>query len=92
MRLYVRNLSYDCSDEDLRLLFEKYGAVSHADIIVDKDTGQSKGFAFVSFLLDRDAETAMKMLNDAFHMGRKIHVEPARERPSRAITCDHSEG
>lgn len=91
MKLYVRNLSYEATDDDLMELFGKFGTVTRAQVVVDRDRGQSRGFGFVSFLEDRDAETAMKMLTGTHHMGRKIHIEPSREPSAESITCAHHE-
>lgn len=83
-RIYVGNLSYKATDDDLRALFNMYGEVSEATIIMDKETGRSKGFGFVA--IDNDAELGeMLRLDGAEHMGRKIKVTEARPREKSKV-------
>jgi cold-inducible RNA-binding protein len=77
MKLYVGNLSYAVNDSSLRALFEAYGAVQSATVVVDRDSGRSKGFGFVE-MSDDDAKKAMQALNGQQHEGRTIRVNEAR--------------
>ena len=77
MKLYVGNLSYGVNDGSLRALFEAYGAVQSATVVVDRDSGRSKGFGFVE-MGDEDAKKAMQALNGSQHDGRTIRVNEAR--------------
>lgn len=83
MNLYVGNLSWTMSEDDLRNLFEQYGAVSSVKIVKDRETGRSKGFGFVEMENDTEAQNALSSLYDQEIMGRKIVVNEAQERPSR---------
>jgi RNA recognition motif-containing protein len=83
-KLYVGNLSFKCTDEDLSNLFAQFGDVISARVITDRDTGRSKGFGFVE-MLDADAENAIQNLNGFSFSGREISVNEARpqgERPA----------
>jgi cold-inducible RNA-binding protein len=77
MKLYVGNLSYAVNDTSLRGLFEAHGAVQSATVVVDRDSGRSKGFGFVE-MADEDAKKAMQALNGSQHEGRTIRVNEAR--------------
>ena len=77
MKLYVGNLSYAVNDSSLRALFEAHGAVQSATVVVDRDSGRSKGFGFVE-MGDEDAKKAMQALNGQQHEGRTIRVNEAR--------------
>ncbi len=77
MKLYVGNLSYAVNDSSLRALFEAHGAVQSATVVVDRDSGRSKGFGFVE-MSDDDAKKAMQALNGQQHEGRTIRVNEAR--------------
>jgi RNA recognition motif-containing protein len=77
MKLYVGNLSYAVNDSSLRAVFEAYGAVQSATVVVDRDSGRSKGFGFVE-MSDDDAKKAMQALNGQQHEGRTIRVNEAR--------------
>lgn len=83
MNIYVGNLSYQASEEELRSAFEQFGEVSSASIINDRDTGQSKGFGFVEMPTQSEGEEAIKQLNGAELGGRNIKVNEARPRPDR---------
>lgn len=80
MNLYVGNLSYQMSDDDLRAAFEPYGEVSSAKIIRDRETGRSKGFGFVEMTSDEAGEEAIRALDNAEVGGRNIKVNMARPR------------
>lgn len=83
MNIYVGNLSYQASEEELRSAFEQFGEVSSASIINDRDTGQSKGFGFVEMPTQSEGEEAIKQLNGSELGGRNIKVNEARPRPDR---------
>ncbi len=81
-KLYVGNLSFDCNDADLRQLFEQHGNVSSVQIIMDRDTGRSKGFAFVEMASDQEAQQAIAALNGQSANGRPLTVNEARPKPA----------
>ncbi len=80
MNLYVGNLSYDVTQDDLKQAFEAFGAVKSATIIRDKFSGESRGFGFVEMEEKSAAETAIQSLNGSELMGKKISVSEARPR------------
>jgi RNA recognition motif-containing protein len=80
MNLYVGNLSYQTMDDDLHNAFAAYGEVSSAKIIMDRETGRSKGFGFVEMPNDDEAEAAIKALDNSDLNGRNIKVNQARPR------------
>ena len=80
MNLYVGNLPYQTSEDDLRSAFEAYGAVSSVNVIVDRETGRSKGFAFVEMDNNSEADAAIKGLNGQAMDGRAINVNEAKPR------------
>lgn len=84
MNMYVSNLSFHTAEDDLRQLFEKYGAVSSAKIITDRETGKSRGFGFVEMSSDEQANKAMKELNNKEIEGRTLSVTVAREKAARS--------
>jgi RNA recognition motif-containing protein len=77
-RLYVGNLSYGTTDESLRQLFEAHGTVTSAQVIMDRDTGRSKGFGFVEMASDQEAQEAIAALNGQQVDGRALTVNEAR--------------
>ena len=79
-RIYVGNLSFGTEEEGLKGAFQKFGEVGCVSIIVDRDTGRSKGFAFVEMPDDENAMEAIKNLNGSVLDGRKIRVDIAEER------------
>jgi RNA recognition motif-containing protein len=81
--LYVGNLSYDISDSDLQKLFETYGSVQSAQVIMDRDTGRSKGFGFVEMDNATEAQAAIDALNNQEINGRALTVNEARPREDR---------
>lgn len=80
MNLFVGNLSYEVGDDDLREAFEAYGAVASAKVLVDRETGRSRGFGFVEMPNDDEARNAMENLNLQKLSGRAIQVNEARPR------------
>jgi len=83
MNIYVGNLPYSATDEDLRTAFGAFGDVTSASVIIDKFSNQSKGFGFVEMADNSDADTAIKALNDTPMNGRNIKVNQAKPRESR---------
>lgn len=83
MNIYVGNLSYKLIDDDLKTAFEAYGAVESARIILDRETGRSKGFGFVEMPDDGEAQSAIEGLNGSELEGRTIVVNESRPKPQR---------
>jgi RNA recognition motif-containing protein len=83
MNIYVGNLSYNVNADDLKALFEEHGAVTEINLIIDKYTGQSKGFAFIEMAKQADAEAAVKALNEFALKGRNLKVNQARPRDAK---------
>ena len=84
MNMYVSNLSFQTTDEDLRKLFGQYGEVSSAKVITDRETGRSRGFGFVEMSSDASANEAIKELNNKEIQGRAMGVSVAREKSPRS--------
>lgn len=82
-KLYCGNLSYNVSKGDLEALFAPYGSVRSAEIVMDRDTGQSKGFGFVEMENEGDAQKAIQALNDVMNDGRPLKVNEAKPREER---------
>ena len=82
-KLYVGNLSYNIRDEDLQQAFAQYGTVSSAKVMMDRDTGRSKGFGFVEMGSDPEAQAAINGMNGQALDGRAIVVNEARPREER---------
>ena len=82
-KLYVGNLPYNTSDEDLRDLFASYGEVTSSNVIIDRMTNRSKGFGFVEMTNDDEAQKAIDELNNTNFNGRNIRVNEALERKPR---------
>ena len=81
MNIYVGNLSWQMTDEDLRTLFEQYGSVTSAKIVKDKVSGRSKGFGFVEMPDETEAQNALSSLYESEVLGRKIIVNEAQPKP-----------
>jgi len=79
-KLFVGNLSWNLKDSDLQETFGEYGDIEEAVIITDKHTGRSRGFGFVTFANDEDADKAIEALNEQELDGRPITVNEAKER------------
>lgn len=82
-KLYVGNLSYDTSSDELQQLFAAHGSVSSAEVIIDRSTGRSKGFGFVEMSSDDEAQAAINALNGREQNGRPLTVNEARPREDR---------
>lgn len=91
-KLYVGNLSYDTTDEKIKELFSQAGSVVSVDLITDKYSGRSKGFAFVEMGGDEAAKTAITTLNNTEVDGRNIVVNEAKPREDRPSGGSRSYG
>lgn len=83
-KLYVGNLTYEVSSSDLEQLFQPHGTVQSAQVIVDRDTGRSKGFGFVEMGTQQEAQAAIQALNGKESNGRALTVNEAKPREDRA--------
>jgi RNA recognition motif-containing protein len=86
MRIYVGNLPYNVNESELKEMFSPYGQVTSATLVMDKFSGQSKGFGFVEMPNNSEADAAIKGLNESSVKGRNIKVNQAKprgERPQR---------
>jgi RNA recognition motif-containing protein len=83
-KLYVGNLSYDVSSSDLEKMVSEHGTVTSAEVISDRNTGQSKGFGFVEMDSDEEAQAAITALNGQELKGRALTVNEARPRQPRS--------
>jgi RNA recognition motif-containing protein len=81
-KLYVGNLGYSVTQDDLKELFGQIGSCESIAIISDRETGQSKGFGFVEMSTDAEAQKAIQQLNSTDFKGRPLKVNEANERPS----------
>jgi len=78
--IYVGNLTFDMSNDDLKSLFSPYGDVASANVVTDRDTGRSRGFGFVEMASKEAAESAISELNGKSHGGRQLTVNVAKPR------------
>jgi len=83
-KIYVGNFSFSMTEQELRALFEPYGAIESASVATDRDTGRSRGFGFVSMPNDDEAEKAMAALNGRDSGGRALTVNEARPQAPRS--------
>ena len=83
--IFVGNLNYNATEDDVRSLFERYGAVNSARIMTDRDTGRSRGFAFVEMENETEADQAITALNGYQMDGRALNVNEARPKPERGF-------
>ncbi len=83
MNIYISNLSYDVTDKDLNDIFSDYGAVASAKVIMDRETGRSRGFGFVEMPSDEEARNAIAQLDQAEYVGKTIRVSEARPKTDR---------
>ena len=79
-KLFVGSLSWNTDDEALRAAFERYGDITEAKVIADRDTGRSRGFGFVTFVDPKAAERAVEEMNGAELDGRSLNVDIAQAR------------
>ena len=84
MNIYVGNLPYNLTEDELRAAFSEFGEVSSVNIIIDRMSGQSKGFGFVEMPDNSEADEAIKALNESALNGRNIKVNQARPRGERS--------
>ena len=80
-KLYIGNLSFDVTENDLRDMLAQHGPVNEINVIMDKDTGRARGFAFVEMSTDEEAQKAITQLNDHQLGGRGLTVNEARPKP-----------
>jgi RNA recognition motif-containing protein len=80
MKLIIRNLARSTTEQELKILFEEYGTVQSCDLVMDKYTGISKGFAFVEIPKPGEAKAAMKNMNNKNIAGNKIRVKKAESK------------
>ncbi len=90
MRIYVGNLDYSMTSDDLRALFEPFGEVASAEVQVKSRTGQSRGFGLVEMPNDVQADAAIAALNNADHRGRPLTVNESR--PRRTVRDQYAGG
>ena len=83
-KLYVGNLAYSIRDDDLQQAFSQFGTVSSAKVMMDRDTGRSKGFGFVEMGSDAEAQAAIAALNGQQHNGRALTVNEAKPKEPRS--------
>jgi len=83
VKIYVGNLSFKATDEDLRVAFEAYGDVESAKVIQDRETGRSRGFGFVEMSNQDQANSAIEQVNNTEIVDRPVRVNEAQERPPR---------
>jgi len=83
--IFVGNLDFHATEESLRALFERYGTVNSARIMTDRDTGRSRGFAFVEMANEGEADQAINALNGYTLDGRALNVNEARPKPERSF-------
>jgi len=84
-KLYVGNLTYSVNHADLQEWFAQYGTVHSAQVIMDRDSGSSKGFGFVEMDTDAQAQAAIQGLNEQEHDGRRLRVDEAKPRVARTV-------
>ena len=83
MTIYIGNLSYQATQEDLRELFSEYGAVSNVSIPIDRETGRVRGFAFVEMSGETEEDKAIADLDGLEWMGRQLRVNKARPKENK---------
>ena len=81
--IYVGNLAYNATEDDLRQAFEQFGRVASVNIIMDRETGRSRGFAFVEMPDNSEAQQAIENVNQTNIAGRVVNVNEARPKPDR---------
>ncbi|MBI1358452.1 MAG: RNA-binding protein [Acidobacteria bacterium] len=81
--IFVGNLNYQATEDEVRQLFEQYGAVDRVSLITDRETGRPRGFGFVEMPNDEEADQAIEQLNGLSHGGRNLNINEARPRGER---------
>ena len=92
MKLLIRKLDRSTTEAELRALFSAHGVVQSCTLVLDKDTGASKGFAFVEMPKQGEAKAAMKLLNDKAVGGSKIRVKRAENKPDAKTGASDTPG
>lgn len=87
-RLFVRNLNYTCTQDDLEQVFSKFGKLTEIHMPIDKTTSMPKGFAYVEFMFPADAAKAHEELNGTIFQGRNFHLIPSKPKPEPALGPD----
>jgi cold-inducible RNA-binding protein len=90
--IFVGNLDFHATEESLRSLFERYGVVNSARIMTDRETGRSRGFAFVEMANEGEADQAINALNGYTMDGRALNVNEARPKPERSFGAGQGAG
>jgi cold-inducible RNA-binding protein len=90
LKLYVGNLPFTFGENDITQIFSNFGGVSSVRVIVDRDTGRSKGFGFVEMTTEEDAQNAIKNLNGSAVSGRNLTVNEARPMEDKGPRESHS--
>ncbi len=80
MNIYVGNISFETSEDNLKTIFEEYGEVTSVKIVMDRETGRSRGFGFIEMSDDGQGRTAIAEVNGKEYNGRNLRVNEARER------------
>jgi RNA recognition motif-containing protein len=88
MSIYVGNISYDATEEDISTVFAEYGTVKRVNLPVDRETGRKRGFAFVEMDTEAEEDSAIDSLDGAEWMGRELKVNKARPRENRGSFGD----
>lgn len=88
MKLLIRNLSRDTSEESLSKLFSQFGSVQSCNVVLDAETGASKGFGFVEMPKAGEAKVAIAKLNGCEHDGSKLRVKKAKPKPAEPTSTD----
>ncbi len=81
-KLFVGGLAWATNDDSLRQAFSRFGEVTEAKVVMDRETGRSRGFGFISFANESDAEAAAEAMNGREIDGRSVRVNPAEEKPA----------
>lgn len=92
MSIYVGNLSYQVTEEDLKGAFSEYGTVNRVQLPSDRETGRPRGFAFVEMAKDEEETAAIEALDGADWMGRSLKVNKAKPREDRGSSDDRRGG
>lgn len=91
-RLFVRNLNYTCTQEDLEEVFSKYGQLTEVHFPIDKKTSLPKGYAYVEFMFPQNAAEAYRELNGTIFQGRNFHLIPSKPKPEPSLKSDSHGG